>query len=236
MKALFIQHDHVSPSGPLGDRLRHHGFEVSEVLVVPEESFGSPNVTFDFPDFNDYDVIVPMGAPWGAWDSDCIGNWLEPEVEWVRGAVEAGKAVLGVCFGGQLMARGLGGSVAPAPQCEIGWKDVWSDRPEILGNGPWFQFHYDRWVVPTNAVEIARNPIASQAFIYGNSMAIQFHPEVTAASLDGWLVWGGDKKVVEDGQDPAVMMAQTAAYEAASIARTNDLVDGFLRHVAKLID
>ncbi len=236
MKALFIQHDHVSPTGPLGERFHQHGFEVVERLVVPKESFGAPNVAFEFPDFNDYDVIVPPAAPWGAWDTDCIGNWLTPEIEWVRAAVTAGKPVLGVCFGGQLIAQAMGGSVAPAAQCEIGWKDIWSDRPDIVGNGPWFQFHYDRWQVPAGAVEIARNPIASQAFLINNSMAIQFHPEVTAASLDGWLVWGGDKKVVEDGQDPAVMMAQTEAYEAASIARTNDLVDGFLRHVAKLID
>ena len=235
MKALFIQHDHVSPSGPLGDRLRHHGFEVTELLVVPEESFGAPNVHFEFPDFNDFDVIIPMGAPWGAWDTACIGNWLEPEIDWVRAAVTAGKPVLGVCFGGQLIAQAMGGSVAPGPQAEIGWKDVWSDRPELFGNGPWFQFHYDRWQVPAGAVEVARNPIASQAFTINNSLAIQFHPEVTGDSLVGWLDWGGDKKVIEDGQDPEVMKAQTRAYQAASVLRTNELVDGFLRHVAKLI-
>ena len=235
MKALFIQHDHVSPVGPLGQRFRDHGFQVDELLVVPEASFETPNVSFDFPDFNDYEVIVPMGAPWGAWDTDCIGNWLTPEIEWVRAAVSVGKPVLGVCFGGQLIAQAMGGSVSPAPQCEIGWKDVWSDRPEIFGNGPWFQFHYDRWQVPAAAVEIARNPIASQAFLIENSMAIQFHPEITPESLEGWLFWGGDKKVIEDGQDPSVMTQQTSAYAAESVQRTNALVDGFLKHVARLI-
>ena len=235
MKALFIQHDHVSPTGPLGARFAHHGFELVERLVVPESSFASPNVHFDFPDFNEYDVIVPMGAPWGAWDLECIGNWLAPEIEWVKAAVTSGKPVLGVCFGGQLIAAAMGGSVARAPQAEIGWKDVWSERQDIFGNGPWFQFHYDRWQLPPQATEIARNPIASQAFLIENSMAIQFHPEVTADSLVGWLDWGGDVKVIEDGQDPEVMKAQTRAYESASVLRTNQLVDGFLKHVAKLI-
>ena len=235
MKALFVQHDHVSPIGPLGDRFRQHGFDVEELLVVPEASFHSPNIDFDFPDLANFDVIVPMGAPWGAWDDACIGNWLEPEIEWIRAAVSTGKPVLGVCFGGQLIARAMGGSVAPAPQCEIGWKDIWSSRQDLISNGPWFQFHYDRWQLPPNSIEIARNPIASQAFLIENSMAIQFHPEITPDSLIGWLDWGGDKKVIEDGQDPEIMKAQTRAYEQEAQERTYQLVDAFLSQVAKLI-
>lgn len=235
MKALFVQHDHVSPIGPLGDRFRHHGFDVEELLVVPEASFHAPNIDFDFPDLANFDVIVPMGAPWGAWDNACIGNWLEPEIEWIRAAVSTGKPVLGVCFGGQLIARAMGGSVAPAPQCEIGWKDIWSSRQDLITNGPWFQFHYDRWQLPPKAIEIARNPIASQAFLIENSMAIQFHPEITPGSLVGWLDWGGDKKVLEDGQDPEIMKAQTRAYEQEAQERTYQLVDAFLSQVAKLI-
>ena len=235
MKALFIQHDHISPPGPVADRLRHHGFEVVEQLVVPESSFREPNVHFEFPDINDYDLIIPLGAPWGAWDDGCIGNWLQPEVEWVRNAVTSGKPVLGICFGGQLIARALGGSAGRAPNCEIGWKDVWTDRPDIVPSGPWFQFHYDRWVVPPGATEIARNPFASQAFIVNNSLALQFHPELIGSALQGWLDWDGWGLVEKDGQDPAVMMAQTYAYEAAATERTNQLIDGFLKHVAKLI-
>lgn len=234
MKALFIQHDHVSPTGPVAERLRYHGYETIEKQVVPVEKFKTPNdVTFEFPNLDDYDLIVPMGAPWGAWDDACIGNWLQPELDWVREAVTSGKPVLGICFGGQLVARAMGGSVAKGPQCEIGWKTIWSDRPEIVSNGPWFQFHYDRWVVPPGAVEIARNPIASQAFIINRTLALQFHPEIDAAALEGWLEWGGDKNVIEDGQDPDIMMAQTAAENDAAIARTYALIDGFIEHVVK---
>ena len=236
MKALFIQHDHISPTGPVSDRLREHGFEVFEHEIVSEANFRNPNVNFEFPNLDDFDLIVPMGAPWGAWDDACIGNWLQPELEWVREAVSSGKPVLGICFGGQLMARAMGGSVARAPQCEIGWKNIWSDRPEIVSDGPWFQFHYDRWVLPPGAVEIARNPIASQAFIINRSLGLQFHPEINTEALAGWLKWDGDKAVQADGQDPSIMLEQTRAYEVAARQRTYDLVDGFLRHVAKLID
>ncbi|CAB4609486.1 MAG: aminotransferase [Actinobacteria bacterium] len=234
MKVLFIQHDHVSPTGPVAERFRERGFETEEILVVPEDQFGEPNVNFAFPDFSDYDVIVPLGAPWGAWDDACIGNWLTPEVEWIRAAVSSGKPVLGICFGGQLIARAMGGSVAPAPKGEIGWTSIWSERPDLISNGPWFQFHYDRWQLPPGAIEIARNPVASQAFLINNSLAVQFHPELNAAGLKGWLDWGGDKKVLEDGQDPIVMMRQTEAEEADARARTFALVDAFLDQVSGL--
>ena len=235
MKALFIQHDHVSPTGPVSERLRHHGFEIEERLVVSQDNFGSPNVSYEFPDFNDYDVIIPMGAPWGAWDDACIGNWLLPEIEWIRQAVSSGKPVLGICFGGQLIARAMGGSVAPGAKGEIGWTYIFSDRQDLVSNGPWFQFHYDHWQVPPTAIEIARNPVSSQAFLIENSLAIQFHPELNAAGLKGWLDWGGDKKVLQDGQDPVVMQKQTEAEDAAARERTFELVDNFLSHVAKLI-
>jgi GMP synthase-like glutamine amidotransferase len=184
MKALFIQHDHVSPPGPVAERLRHHGYETLETLVVPESRFREPNVTFEFPPLDEYDLLIPLGSPWGAWDDACIGNWLLPELDWIREAVSSGKPVLGICFGGQLVARAMGGSVAPGPMHEIGWTYIWSDRPDIVSNGPWFQFHYDRWVVPPGGVEIARSPIASQAFIINRTLALQFHPELTSDALD----------------------------------------------------
>ncbi len=234
MKVLFVQHDHVSPTGPVGERFRERGFETEEILVVPESSFEHPNVPFEFPNANDYDVIVPLGAPWGAWDDACIGNWLIPEIEWIRAAAIAGKPILGICFGGQLLARALGGSVAPAPRGEIGWAAIMSDRPELLSTGPWFQFHYDRWTVPSEAVEIARNPSASQAFIFKHCLAVQFHPELVSSGLKGWLDWGGDKKVQQDGQDPVVMMQMTIAEEPASVARTYALIDAFIDSISGL--
>lgn len=235
VKALFIQHDHVSPVGPVGQRLAHHGFEIETALVVPEDNFETPNVSFDFPNIENYDLIIPLGAPWGAWDDDCIGNWLQPELAWIKNAVESGKPVLGICFGGQLIARALGGSVTKSPKAEIGWTNIWSEEPDLVSNGPWFQFHYDQWVLPDGVKEIASNPVSSQAFVVNKSLGVQFHPELDSAGLKGWLDWGGDKKVQEDGQDSIIMMRQTIAEEDAAKQRTFLLVDNFLSKVAKLI-
>jgi len=229
VKALFIQHDHVSPTGPVSERLRFHGFEIEERVIVAKEQYEAPNVSFDFPDWRDYDLIIPMGSPWGVWDDACIGNWVIPEVEWIREAILADKPVFGICFGGQLIARAMGGVVAPGPKAEIGWTWISTEAPELVGSGPWFQFHYDRWTLPEGAVELARTPAASQAFTIHNALALQFHPEFDANALRSWLDWEGEKAVIDDGQDPSVMHWQAEHEQAAAHQRTFELVDNFLK-------
>lgn len=235
MKALFIQHDHVSPLGPVGERLAQHGFEIETMLIVPEEKYRDPNVSVSFPNASDYDLIIPLGAPWGAWDDGCIGNWLQPELHWIRDAIESNIPVLGICFGGQLMARALGGSVARGPRPELGWHFIYSNNPDLISTGPWFQFHYDRWQLPPGAKELAVSPIASQAFSYKKSLALQFHPELNREVLEGWLIWDGRNELAEDGQDPDIVLKQTIALEESSRQRAFELVDNFLIQVAGLL-
>jgi GMP synthase-like glutamine amidotransferase len=235
VKALFIQHDHAGHTGAVGRRFAHHGFEIDEFLIVPEAQFFDPNVSVTFPDLNDYDVIIPLGAPWGAWDDACIGNWLSDEVRVIGDAVRAGKPVLGICFGAQVIARALGGDVSPAPVSEIGWTYIRSLEPELVSNGPWFQFHFDRFTVPPGARTVADNPAAPQAFVVGKTLGVQFHPELNSETLTEWFEWGGAGKVSEAGLDPEIMLQQTRDEEQAAEKRTYALVDAFLRDVAGLI-
>lgn len=233
MKALFIEHDHTSPPGPIGDAFAARGYDIDERIVVQGENYYSPNVEFDFPDVRGYDVIVPMGSPWGAWDDATIGTWLIPELEMLREADRQGIPVFGICFGGQLLARAHGGTVARAPDCEIGWSTLFTDDPELVDAGPWFQFHYDRWTLPPGAVEIARTSRASQAFTLRRNLALQFHPELTAHELELWLECDGYELVEKDGQDPTVLMAHTRAIEAEAAERADALVAAFLEKVAR---
>jgi hypothetical protein len=64
MRVLFIQQDHMSPTGPVGEAFADRGFDVQEFMVVPEEHFHEPGVTAAFPDPLAFDAIVPMGAAW----------------------------------------------------------------------------------------------------------------------------------------------------------------------------
>lgn len=231
-RALILQHDHVSPPGPVAERFAHRGYEIVEKVVVAPENFHSPNQPFDFPDPRDFDALVVMGAPWGAWDDETIGNWLLPEMEWMREADDLGIPVFGICFGGQLLARVHGGSVARGPRAEIGWTSIWSQETDLVGTGPWFHWHYDRWQVPPGAREIARNSLASQAFVLRRNLAVQFHPELTPAGLKGWYENGGRPLVEADGQDPDVLYQHTLAEAEDAARRAHDLVDAFLDRVA----
>jgi GMP synthase-like glutamine amidotransferase len=233
VRALFIEHDHLEPPGPVGDRFAERGYEVTELVVVPPHRSGDPGVAVDFPDPADFDVIVPMGAPWSAYDHDLIGDWLLPELDLLRQAHEAGIGVLGICFGGQALALALGGSVAAAPEPEIGWYEVQTSAPALIEAGPWLQYHYDRWQSPAGASDLARTALAPQAFVIGTSLAVQFHPEITLSMLAGWLDNGGYAELARLGMDAAGLLEQTRRLEAASAMRARRLVDGFIDTIAR---
>ena len=190
-KALFIEHDHVSLGGPIWRAFESRGYSIERFLVVSEADYQSPNVKVAFPDLNDYDIIVPMGAPYGAYEDERIGNWLLPELAALKSAHNAGKPILGICFGGQMMARTLGGSVVRAPKAELGWYTIETNDETLISNGPWFEYHWDRWVSPPLATEIARTELAVQAFTLGRTLALQFHPEIDPQVLETWLEMEG---------------------------------------------
>jgi GMP synthase-like glutamine amidotransferase len=189
-------------------------------------------VTTAFPDFTAFDAVVAMGAPWSAYDHALIGSWVVPELERLREADAAGVPVLGICFGGQLLAAAHGGAVAASPSPEIGWTLVATDDETLVPGGPWFQWHFDRWALPPGAVEIARNAAASQAFVLRRNLAVQFHPELTGDMLAGWLRQGGAAAVAARGIDPAELASRTERESAGAARRAHRLVDGFLARVA----
>jgi GMP synthase-like glutamine amidotransferase len=232
MKVLFIQQDHVSPTGPVGEAFSARGFDVTEMLVVPEHRFLEPAVTVEFPDPTRYDVIVPMGAPWSVYDHETIGTWVHAEIDLLRDAHVRGVPILGICFGGQALAAALGGAVIPAERPEVGWTTVRTDDPDLVPAGPWFQWHGDRWVLPEGLKAFAHTDVAEQAFTTGRSLGVQFHPELTPSMLEGWLTNGGDSHAVELGIDPDDLRRRSAAEAEAAGARARHLVSAFLDRVA----
>jgi GMP synthase-like glutamine amidotransferase len=94
--------------------------------------------------------------------------------------------VLGICFGGQHLARALGGAVARAKRPEVGWLDVETLAPGVVAPGPWLQWHRDAFTVPPGAELLARSSVCAQAFRAGPHLGVQFHPEVTPAIALDW--------------------------------------------------
>jgi GMP synthase-like glutamine amidotransferase len=233
VRALFIQQDHTSPLGPVGERFAHHGFDLVEFNVVSGENAHAPNVTVDFPNPLDFDLIIPMGAPWSVYDDEAIGNWIGPELELLGTAHDAGIPIFGICFGGQALAAATGGTVQRAPGEEIGWYTVQTDDADLVGTGPWFQWHYDQFIAPANATTFARTALGPQAFTVGRSLGLQFHPELTASTLDLWLDNGGTDAMTRRGLDPDALRAETLAGTDEAAARTYELVDRFMARVAR---
>ncbi|MGU3436656.1 type 1 glutamine amidotransferase [Actinomycetes bacterium M1A6_2h] len=221
---VFHERDHglgVRNIGTIAPVLRERGYEVEAVTF---ETGGSA------PSLDGVDVLVLMGSPDAAYDDTL--PWLGAEIEFVEQAVAQHVPTLGVCFGGQLLSRALGGSVRRAVEEEIGFVTVESDDPDLIAPGPWMQFHYDTFTVPPGATSIARTSAAEQAFVHGKHLGIQFHPEIDADVFDSWATgWErrGEREQVEAEVNVPALFADVAAREADSKIACGRLVDAFLR-------
>ncbi|MER6350893.1 type 1 glutamine amidotransferase [Streptomyces sp. NPDC001634] len=232
MRALVIRHEHVTEPGLVGARLIERGYDLTTVTVVPEDRHHTPNVTHDFPGADEWDVIVSLGAPWSVYDEEAVGSWIGGELALLRKAHLLGVPVLGVCFGAQALATALGGSVEASPRPEIGWTEVDSDDHGLVPPGPWFQWHFDRCVLPPDAEEVARNAVCPQAFRMGRTLGVQFHPEIITAMVRGWIDLGGREQCRRQGVDPEGLLARSRAMEPQARDNARRLVDGFLDRVA----
>lgn len=176
------------------------------------------------------DLLVLLGSDWSVYDP-AFAVSIDAERSLVIRAIERGCPTLGICFGGQLIASALGCAVERAPHGEIGWVTVDSDQPELIGHGPWFQYHLDRWQPTAATPAIARNDRAPQALLHRRTLGLQFHPEVTSDVIDRWLHSGHRDIEVVGGTIDAIA-ADTERFIDDAKARCNLLVDSFLDRVA----
>jgi len=87
--------------------------------------------------------------------------------------------------------------------------------------------------LPKGATEIARSEVASQAFVMGRTLGVQFHPEIDPTVLEEWLgMEGGCAEVESVGVDVDQLRKETKEIQPASDKRAFELVDSFLRRVA----
>ena len=229
---VFHERDHdlgVRNVGSLGPALRERGFETTTF------SFEGDSRDAQRPPAEAFDVVVLMGSPDAAYDDSL--PWLAEEIEFIDSAVAQSVPVLGVCFGGQLLARVLGGTVMRAEQSEHGFVDVESDDRDLIPSGPWMQFHDDTFSVPPNGLSVARTAAAQQAFVHGPHLGLQFHPEITADVFESWVQgWDarGVRAEVEASVDVDVeaIRAEVAAREESSRQACGRLVDAFLDRAA----
>ncbi len=221
-RVLVITHEPTAPAGLLGDWLDDRGAAWDELAIYRDGADVAPA---------DYDFIVSLGYEGAAYDDSL--PWLATEIELLRAAAAADVPILGICFGGQLLARVLGGRCFPAPRAEIGWLPVRSDDPELVPEGPWFQWHYDAFEPPPGARIVARTDAAIHAFVAGRNLGLQFHPEVTADIVAAW-VGPSHEVLARYGIDAAELLAETPARVQAAARPARALFDAFITRVARL--
>jgi GMP synthase-like glutamine amidotransferase len=163
-----------------------------------------------FPGTEKYSAFVVGPTPISANDVN-KHRFLTNEWEYLSRVVGTGKPVLGVCCGGQMLARLLGGEVVKSPRKEVGGytitlTDEGMDDPLFKGfphEVPVFQWHSDMFKVPPGGKLLARgDPCPIQAYAWRNVRGIIFHLEINHVEAGRWVsAYPEELKAVEKSRD-----------------------------------
>ncbi|HVB62899.1 MAG TPA: type 1 glutamine amidotransferase [Ktedonobacteraceae bacterium] len=185
-RVLALQQVWDDPPGVLGTIME--AYDIACDVVKVEEA--------PIPDLSGYDALIALGGPQNA-DEDDIHPYLTEEKSLLRRAVAQDIPFLGMCLGGQLLARALDAPVTRRHYAEIGFFEVQlteEGRRDPLFDGlPGYQqalhWHEDTFGIPAGAVRLATSDGAkNQAFRFGRrAYCLQYHIELTPSMLDTWL-------------------------------------------------
>jgi len=224
MNIHIIQHVEFEGPGHIGTwiRERRHGCSFSHLYRGEA-----------LPAVDSFDRLVVMGGPMNIYEHDRY-PWLAAEKEFIGRAVAAGKTVLGICLGAQLIADVLGARVYAGPEKEIGWFPV-TLTPEgreagLFGEVPErftvFHWHGDTFSLPAGAVRLAASAgCENQAFLYRDRvLGLQFHLESTPESVAAITNQCADEVVEGRYIQPVAVMRSASAEDFAAINRAMEAV------------
>ena len=150
------------------------------------------------PDARKFSGLVFMGGPMSVNDEL---PWIIPALELIRDAVRKDVPLLGHCLGGQLISKGLGGTVRANPVKEIGWGEVRVSDNEVARD--WFgglhafesfQWHGETFSIPPGATRVMQNAhCVNQGYALGKHFGMQCHVEMTEELINSWLSSGADE-------------------------------------------
>jgi GMP synthase-like glutamine amidotransferase len=218
MTALILQHGVWGPPGVLGDWAAVRGIE----LAIHHADRGEP-----LPALNGQAFVASLGSPHNP--ADLHVPEVAAELGYVEEAIARDIPVLGLCFGGQMLAKALGGEIEKAPQPELGWHTVDSSAPDVVPSGPWLQWHYDRFTVPPGAELLATSAAGPQAFTHGRHLGVQFHPESTIEIVRSWALSDQDRVRALGIDDGEALLERGRPHAAAAVGAAFDLFDAFWR-------
>jgi GMP synthase (glutamine-hydrolysing) len=173
--------------GTLGRALDEAGAEVE--LFRPWQDGALPSGT------DDHDGLIVLGGKQSAVD-DAAHPYLPALAHVMRRFGDADKSVLGICLGGQLLARAYGGENILGSVREFAWTPLdvtpeGASDPLFRGLGARFesfQWHVDTFTLPDKAVRlVSGSAVANQCFRVGRAAyGVQFHFEASVEVVEAW--------------------------------------------------
>ena len=182
MKIHWLQHVTFEGLGSIAGWAAENGCPVTGSRLYAGDAL-PPVATFD--------MLVIMGGPMSVND-EAVHPWLVGQKRFINQVMQAGKTVLGICLGAQLIASAAGALVYPNDHPEIGWFPVEKTRAAkkmavgraLADKAEVFHWHGETFDLPDGAVHLARSRgCEHQAFALGHRIiGLQYHLETTAQS------------------------------------------------------
>jgi GMP synthase (glutamine-hydrolysing) len=236
-RVLALQHEWDDPPGYLGEILAEYGIACDIVNVEHEP----------VPDPTAYQAIIIMGGSQHLYADEHL-PYLAQEKAALLLAIEAEVPTLGICLGGQLLARTLGAEVRKHHMAELGFFQIPLTEAGcqdplfagLPGHQLAFQWHEDVFELPAGAIHLASNEnVPNQAFRYGKHVyGLQFHIELNAEIALDWLRFPESarkiSKILGDVGAPTRLEQEWLAHFCLYHQHTRAMFENFLR-IADLI-
>ncbi|PAV10454.1 amidotransferase [Methanosarcina spelaei] len=183
MKIHCIQHVKFETLGTIVEWIEERKHSLSTTHLYENHNF---------PSLDNFDLLIVMGGPMNIYEYEKY-PWLRKEKIFLKEAISAGKAVLGICLGAQLIADVLKAEVFKNNYKEIGWFPIFTIKPEsenpLLKGIPEkftaFHWHGDTFGLPEEAIRLFESEACkNQGFIYKNRViGLQFHLEMSNKTI-----------------------------------------------------
>ena len=181
-----------------------------------------------------YDAAIVYGGVQSA-NRDTALDYVRREIDWTADWVETGRPYLGLCLGGQILARALGAEVGPHPQGqhEYGFVQVYpteAGRDFMPAPMHVYSAHNEGFECPPGTELLLRGEVfPHHAFRYrDNAYAFQFHPECTPALMRHWMVLGEGRPLKPGQHNARRQLEDSARYDAPMGAWFERFLDRWL--------